>query len=136
MNELLLIGAMWKRLDTEGCVYVVVDHPEEIPFIESPDFTPQLDILSEDQIESSIIVFTSLDDAVSYREQLLGIHDEVRPSEVRVGRLAVPLLYEMLEELDVISHEDFGCPVRIELACMAGEELVTDILYSKFSMPN
>ena len=137
MGKEVLLAGLWKKLIQEDHVFLVIESNGSVPYIEEPDYCPQSDLCPEGVVESCILAFTNLEDASNYRQHLVEIHENLRPSMLEISRISLTDLMGMIDEFDGISRNNLGCPLRIDLAQTINDEmLLTDVLYSAFQPQN
>ncbi len=137
LGKEVLLAAMWKKVIAEDHVFLVIESNGAMPYIEEPDYSPQETHCPEGVVESCLLAFTNLEDATSYCQHLVEIHEDLRPSMLGISKITLKDLMGMVDELDAISRDDLGCPLRIDLAqTVNSETLLTDVLYSAFQSQN
>lgn len=127
-------AVLWKELCEQGHVYLVFVGGV-LPYIEDPEVFPQENYLEEGQMEGGVLAFVNIEGAQAYKEALPEMHDGLRPSTLTIGEIKLGDLYGMIEELNELSNNEYGHPVRIDIAKQLSDDtILADVLYSKYQL--
>lgn len=115
----------WSKISEETPLWVITQNQSFL--IEGPN---------EYEDYSLVRTFSTREEAFDYKNDLIeqGLY---KPSELAIERLLLSEIFELIEELEVLSQEFYNCPVRVSFAEFYNGEIVfEDLLHDSENMVN